>query len=51
MITLLWVIAAVLVVLWLVGMVGGLFGNLMWVFIVIAALLILFSLFGRRRVF
>ena len=50
MLYLLWVIAAILVVLWLVGLVGGLFGNLVWIFIIIAAVLILFSLLGRRRV-
>ena len=45
----LWAIAAVLIVLWLVGLVANLFGEFLWWLLVIGAVLFLISFFTGRR--
>lgn len=45
----LWGIFAVLFVLWLLGMAGGIGGSLIHVLLVIAAAVLIFNLFSGRR--
>jgi hypothetical protein len=49
-ITMLWTIIAILVVLWLLGFVGGVGGNLIHLLLVIAAVVLIFQLITGRRV-
>jgi Family of unknown function (DUF5670) len=47
----LWIIAAVLIVLWLIGLVAHLFAGFLWWLLVIGAVLFVISFFtGRSRV-
>ena len=45
----LWVVVAVVVVLWLLGLVGGFGGNLIHALLVIALIVIVFNLISGRR--
>jgi K+-transporting ATPase A subunit len=45
----LWTIVAVLVVLWLLGMVGGVGGSLIHILLFIAAAVLIFNLLSGRR--
>ena len=45
----LWIIFAVLVVLWLFGLVGGIGGSLIHALLAIAVVVLLYKLFGDRR--
>ena len=45
----LWVIIAVFVVLWLLGLVGGVGGSLIHVLLVIAAIMLVYNLLAGRR--
>jgi hypothetical protein len=45
----LWTILAVLVALWLLGLVGGVGGSLIHALLVIAAVVLLIQLFSGRR--
>jgi len=49
MYTILWLITLALFVLWLVGL-GVNWGSWLWVFFVVAVILLLFNLFTGRRV-
>ena len=46
----LWTIIALLVVLWLVGLIGGVGGNLIHLLLVIAAVILIYQLITGRRV-
>ena len=47
----LWAVVVILVVLWLLGLVGGIGGNLVWILLVIAAVIIVYNvLVGRSSV-
>jgi len=46
----LWTIIAVLVVLWLLGLIGGVGGGLIHLLLVIAAVILIFQLITGRRV-
>lgn len=48
--TMLWTIIAILVVLWLLGFIGGVGGNLIHLLLVIAAVVLIFQLISGRRV-
>ena len=45
----LWVLIAVFVVLWLLGLVGGVGGSLIHVLLVIAAIMLVYNLLAGRR--
>jgi hypothetical protein len=45
----LWAIIAVFVVLWLLGVVGGVGGSLIHVLLVIAAIMLVYNLLAGRR--
>jgi len=45
----LWTIIVILLVLWLLGLLTGAVGNLIWLVLVIAAVVLLFQLFSGRR--
>ncbi len=45
----LWTIIVILLVLWLLGLVTGAVGNLIWLVLVIAAVVLLFQLLSGRR--
>jgi hypothetical protein len=45
----LWLVVAVIVVLWLLGLVGGFGGNLIHALLVIALIVIVFNLISGRR--
>jgi len=45
----LWTIIAVLVVLWLLGLIGGVGGSFIHALLVIAAIVLIYNLFSRRR--
>ena len=45
----LWTIIVILLVLWLLGLVWGGVGNLIWLLLVIAAIVLLFQLLSGRR--
>jgi hypothetical protein len=49
-ITMLWTIILLLVVLWLLGLLGGVGGNLIHLLLVIAAVVLIFQLITGRRV-
>ena len=46
----LWTIVAVLVVLWLLGLVGGVGGSLIHALLVLAGIVLVFQLISGRRV-
>ena len=46
----LWTIIAVLVVLWLLGLVGGIGGSMVHALLVIAAIVLLYNLVSGRRI-
>ena len=46
----LWTIIAILVVLWLVGLIGGIGGSLIHALLVIAAIVWIYNLISRRRI-
>ena len=48
--TMLWTIIALLVVLWLLGLIGGVGGNLIHLLLVIAAIILIYQLITGRRV-
>jgi Family of unknown function (DUF5670) len=48
--TMLWTIIALLVVLWLLGLIGGIGGNLIHLLLFIAAVVLIFQLISGRRV-
>jgi hypothetical protein len=45
----LWTIIAILLVLWLLGLIGSVGGNLIWLLLVIAAIVLVFQLLSGRR--
>lgn len=45
----LWTIIVILLVLWLLGLLTGAVGNLIWIVLVIAAVVLLFQLLSGRR--
>jgi hypothetical protein len=45
----LWTIFAILLVLWLVGLIGGIGGGLIHLLLVVAAIVLLFNLLAGRR--
>ena len=47
--SMLWTIIVILLVLWLLGLVWGGVGNLIWLLLVIAAIVLLFQLLSGRR--
>jgi hypothetical protein len=46
----LWTIIALLIVLWLLGLIGGVGGSLIHLLLVIAAVILIFQLITGRRV-
>ena len=45
----LWTIIAILLVLWLLGLIGNIGGGLIWLLLVIAAIVLVFQLLSGRR--
>ncbi|MBA2266071.1 MAG: lmo0937 family membrane protein [Chloroflexi bacterium] len=45
----LWTIIVILLVLWLLGLLTGAVGNLIWLVLVIAAIVLVFQLLSGRR--
>ena len=45
----LWTIIVILLVLWLLGLLTGAVGNLIWLVLVIAAVVLVFQLLSGRR--
>ena len=45
----LWTIIAILLVLWLLGLIGNIGGGLIWLRLVIAAIVLVFQLLSGRR--
>jgi hypothetical protein len=45
----LWTIIVILLVLWLLGLVSGAVGNLIWILLVIAGIVLVFQLLSGRR--
>ncbi len=45
----LWTIIVILLVLWLLGLIWGGLGNLIWLLLVIAAIVLVFQLLSGRR--
>ena len=45
----LWTIVAILLVLWLLGLIGNIGGGLIWLLLVIAAIVLVFQLLSGRR--
>jgi hypothetical protein len=45
----LWTIIAILLVLWLLGLIGNIGGGLIWLLLVIAAIVLVFQLISGRR--
>ena len=45
----LWTIIVILLVLWLLGLLTGAVGNLIWVLLVIAAIVLVYQLITGRR--
>jgi len=45
----LWTIIVILLVLWLLGFLTGAVGNLIWIVLVVAAVVLLFQLLSGRR--
>jgi Family of unknown function (DUF5670) len=47
--TMLWTIIAILLVLWLLGLIGQVGGGFIWLLLVIAAIVLVFQLLSGRR--
>ncbi len=47
--SMLWTIIVILLVLWLLGLLTGAVGNLIWLVLVIAAIVLVFQLLSGRR--
>jgi hypothetical protein len=47
--SMLWTIIAILLVLWLLGLIGNIGGGLIWLLLVIAAIVLVFQLLSGRR--
>ncbi len=45
----LWTIIAILLVLWLLGLIGNIGGGLIWLLLVIAAIVLVFQVLSGRR--
>ncbi len=45
----LWTIIVILLVLWLLGLIGSVGGNFIWLLLVIAAIVLVFQLLSGRR--
>ena len=45
----LWTILAILLVLWLLGLIGNVGGGLIWLLLVVAAIVLVFQLLSGRR--
>ena len=45
----LWTIIAILLVLWLLGLIGNIGGGLIWLLLVVAAIVLVFQLLSGRR--
>ncbi len=45
----LWTIVAILLVLWLLGLIGNIGGGLIWLLLVIAAIVLVFQVLSGRR--
>jgi len=45
----LWTIIAILLVLWLLGLIGNIGGGLIWLLLVLAAIVLVFQLLSGRR--
>ena len=45
----LWTIIAILLVLWLLGLIGNIGGGLIWLLLVVAAIVLVFQLISGRR--
>ena len=45
----LWTIIVILLVLWLLGLIGNIGGQLIWLLLVIAAIVLVFQLLSGRR--
>jgi hypothetical protein len=45
----LWTIIVILLVLWLLGLIGSIGGNLIWLLLVIAGVVLVFQLLSGRR--
>ncbi len=45
----LWTIVGILIVLWVIGLIGHIAGGLIHILLVIAAIVIVYNLFFRRR--
>jgi hypothetical protein len=45
----LWLVVAIVVVLWLIGLVGSIGGNLIHLLLLVAVAVILYNLFAGRR--
>jgi hypothetical protein len=48
MLTLLWIIAAILLIFWIVGLVAHILGTIIWVFLVVAVIVFLLSFVFRN---
>ncbi len=46
----LWTIIALLVALWLLGLIGGVGGNLIHLLLIVAAIILIYQLISGRRV-
>ena len=49
MLGLLWLVVLVFLVLWLVGLFAANWGSIVWLFLIIAAIVLLFNLFTGSR--
>jgi uncharacterized protein DUF5670 len=45
----LWTIIVILLVLWLLGLIGSIGGNLIWLLLVVAAVVLVYQLLSGRR--
>ena len=45
----LWTILVIILVLWLLGLIGSIGGNLIWLLLVIAGVVLVFQLLSGRR--
>ena len=49
LVNILWTVAAIVVVLWLLGLVFGLLGNFIHILLIVAAIIIVYNLLTGRR--
>jgi Family of unknown function (DUF5670) len=47
--TILWIIIAIVLIVWLFGLIGGIGGNLIWIPLVIAAVILIVNLLAVPR--